>query len=349
MRKSNSEGKGLKKASASKGGKARAENLSVEERQEIARQAALTRWSQDLPALPQATHVGTIEIGDSQISCAVLENGKRLLTQETFLLAVGRAGKARGDKGSVKLTKNPSQSLPPFLSENLRSFFEDDLQQATPVIFRQPRGTKAYGYDAELLPKVCEVYLKARDAGALRPNQEHIARACDILIRGLARVGIIALVDEATGYQETRTRDELNRILERYISAELLPWTKKFPDTFFKEIYRIHGWEYKPGSHKRPGYVGTLINELIYKQLPPGVLPELQRKNPVTEKGYRKYKHFQFLSEETGNPHLDKQIVSVMTLMRVADNKEMFYRLFQRAFPKGPEQLLLFEDEIGEF
>lgn len=336
------------KSVASKGGKARAENLSTEERQEIARQAALTRWNQELPIIPQATHVGLLEIGDKQISCAVLENGKRLLTQETFLVAVGRAGKARGDKGSVKLTKEPMQSLPPFLSENLRPFFGDDLQQATPVVFRMPNGNKAYGYEAELLPKVCEVYLQARDAGALKPNQEHIAKACDILIRSLARVGIIALVDEVTGYQEARTRDELNRILEKYIAAELLPWTKKFPDSFFKEIYRLHDWEYKPGSHRHPSYVGTLINELIYKQLPPGVLPELQRKNPVTPKGYRKYKHFQFLTEETGNPHLDKQIVSVMTLMRVADDKETFNKLFQRAFPKGPHQLFLFEDGAEE-
>lgn len=333
------------RVSASKGGKARADQLSKEDRQEIARQAALTRWNQQLPILPQATHVGTIEIGDKQISCAVLENGRRLLTQETFLIAVGRAGKARGDKGSVKLNRNPVESLPPFLSENLRPFFGDDLQQAVPIVFRTLRGIKAYGYDAELLPMVCEVYLKARDAGALMPNQEHLAKACDVLMRGLARVGIIALVDEATGYQETRARDELNRILERYISAELLPWTKKFPDAFFKEIYRLHGWEYKPGSYKRPGYVGTLINELIYNQLPPGVLPELRRKNPVMPKGYRKYKHFQFLTEETGNPHLDKQIVSVMTLMRVSDNKEMFHKLFEKAFPKAYEQLSLFSDE----
>jgi len=167
-------------------------------------------------------------------------------------------------------------------------------------------------------------------------------------MRGLATVGIIALVDEVTGYQETRARDELNLILEKYIAAELLPWTKHFPDAFFKEIYRLHEWEYKPGSHKRPKYIGKLINELIYKQLPPGVLPELQRRNPVTPKGYRKHKHFQFLTEETGNPHLDKQIVSVMTLMRVADNKDAFYRLFERAFPRGPQQLPLFLEEPEE-
>jgi hypothetical protein len=28
-----------------------------------------------------------------------------------------------------------------------------------------PSGTNAYGYEAMLLPRVCEVYLKARDAG----------------------------------------------------------------------------------------------------------------------------------------------------------------------------------------
>ena len=161
------------KARAAKGGKMRAQTLSAEEREEIARQAALARWNQGAPALPEATHVGTINIGDKEIACAVLENGKRLLTQESFLVAVGRAAKARGDKGSVRFSKNPEEVLPPFFSENLRPFFTDELLQAsTPLVFRTPRGNKAYGYEAELLPKVCEVYLKARDAGALQPNQE---------------------------------------------------------------------------------------------------------------------------------------------------------------------------------
>jgi P63C domain len=338
----------MAKAGAALGGHARADTLSAAERSEIARHAAQARWDRDSGLIPQATHVGTIKIGEKEIACAVLENGKRLLTQETFLEAVGRARKARGGRGSVRLADGKQEGLPPFLSPNLGPYIDDQLMAASPIVFRTPRGVKAYGYEAELLPKVCEVYLKARDDDSLLPNQEHIARSADILMRGLAHVGIIALVDEATGYQDWRARDELNLILERYIAEELRPWTRHFPNDFFKEIYRLHGWQYKPGSTHRPQYVGKLINDLVYKQLPPGVLEKLQEVNPVTDKEYRRHKHFQFLTEETGDPHLDKQIASVTTLMRASDDKDMFQRLFGKAFSKNPQQLVMFPDEADD-
>jgi hypothetical protein len=78
-----------------------------------------------------------------------------------------------------------------------------------------PNGGKAWGYRADLLPKVCAVYLKARDKKQLLDSQEPVAIACDILVRGLAQVGIIALVDEATGYQRDRAADALARYLKR--------------------------------------------------------------------------------------------------------------------------------------
>jgi hypothetical protein len=194
------------------------------------------------------------------------------------------------------------------------------------------------------------VYLKARDAHlaeldaarkesrppkpVLLPTQEHIVRACDLLMRGLAQVGIIALVDQATGYEDRRAKDDLLKILEQYIAPHLLPWTRKFPGAFFKEVYRLYGWKYTPGSTRRPQCVGNFINEYIYDQLPPGVLDKLRELNPITESGYRKHKHFQLLTVDTGNEHLDKQITSTMTLMRASDNAIEYKRLFRKVFPK---------------
>lgn len=163
----------------------------------------------------------------------------------------------------------------------------------------------------------------------------------------MARVGIIALVDEATGYQEQRARDELNKILEAYIVAELQPWIKMFPDEFFRQIYRLHGWKYTAGSTSRTPYIGKLINRLVYEQLPPGVLDELRLKNPVTGKGYRKHKHHQFLTVETGNIHLDRQISTVTTLMRISANKDEFEEHFAKAFkPAWQERIPLIVDAI---
>jgi hypothetical protein len=272
----------------------------------------------------------------------VLENGKRLLTQETFLTAIGRARKAKGGTGSFAV-----DGMPPFLAaDSLQPFISEELRQSTtPIFFRNEKGVRAAGYDAMLLPMVCEVYLKLRDDcrrqhKPIPQQQSHIVEACDILMRGLARVGIIALVDEATGYQTERAKDELSKILEAYIAEELRPWIKTFPGEFFRQVYRIHGWEFKPGSNKHPQYVGKFINKYVYEPLPPGVLPKLREKNPVTEKGYRLHKHFQFLTEDTGSPHLNSQISTVTTLLRVSEGKQQFEELFNRAFAKHYQERL---------
>jgi hypothetical protein len=327
-------------AIAKMGGEARAKILPAEERQEIAKRAALARWGKDLP---RATHTGAIVIAGREIACAVLETGKRLLTQETFLTSIGRAGKAKAGTGSFTTV----DGLPPFLAaENLKPFISDDLRQSTtPIFFRNDKGIRAAGYEAKLLPMVCEVYLRLRDEKlkAKEPipgTQKHIINACDLLMRGLAHVGIVALVDEATGYQEFRAKDELGKILEAYIAEELRPWIKTFPDEFFKQIYRIHGWPYRVGSTKRTQYVGKLINKLIYAQLPPPVLPTLKELNPVTEKGYRKHKNFQFLTADTGNIHLDRQITAVTMLLKVSEDKADFQENFQKAFSKDYQQRL---------
>jgi hypothetical protein len=314
----------------SKGGVARAKKLSHEERSAIAREAAIKRWSSNVP---RATHTGAIQIGDKQIVCAVLENTTRVLTQETFMASIGRARRARGGTGSSFAMV---EGLPPFLApNNLNPFISDELRQSTmPIPFLTPDGRRAYGFKAELLPMICEVYLKARAENALQTNQQHIAAACEILVRSLAKLGIIALVDEATGYQEDRAKDELQKILEAYITEDLRTWIKTFPNEFFKQVYKIHDWEFKPGTVKKPQYVGKFINRYIYKELPPGVLDELRKRNPVTEKGYRRHRHFQFLTADTGNPHLDKQITKVITLMQVSDTKEIFEDNFKKVFAK---------------
>ena len=325
----------LAKLGAAKGGLARRESMDAETRKEIAREAALARWGDTLPL---ASHTGELVIAGRRIACAVIDtpNGhKRLLTQETFLDAIGRARKAKGGKGSEGLIER--ESLPPFLAaENLIPFVSDELRESSaPIVFRSPRGGRAFGYDAMLLPMVCEVYLKARDEKKDLRSQEHIVKACDLLMRGLARVGIIALVDEATGFQEQRAKDELTRILEHYIATELMPWTKMFPDDFFRHVYRLQGWDYKPGTAKRTQYVGKLINKYIYEELPPGVLPELRRLNPRSDRGYRQHKHFQYLTADTGNPHLDRQITAVLTIMKISDTRRDFEENLKKAFGKN--------------
>lgn len=324
-----------------KGGKARAAKLSPEERKKIASNAAKRRWGAG-EALPQATHVGVLKIGDAEIPCAVLKDGQRVLTQEGFLNAIGRARKAKAGQGAMV------DNTPAFLSaNNLKPFISDELlESTTPIVFRGVRGTKGFGYKAELLPRVCSVYLEARDAGSLLPNQRHIAVHCEILIRGLAHTGIIALVDEATGYQAERDRDDLQRFLSLYLSEERLKWAKMFPDEYYRQLFRLWGWNYSPLSVKRPKYVGILTNTLVYEKLPANVIEELKKLNPVKNKKTwrRGAANFQYLSADIGQPDLRDHLLQLIAIMRISKNKDEFKKNFARAFPNSGDQMDLFDD-----
>ncbi len=322
--------KALSRRGSSQGGQARAARLTPIARSEIARNAARARWGDTVPIAPWT---GDLQVGDRLISCAVTEDGTRIINQGTMLTALGRnrRPKSSTETGVVLFAAN----LQPFVSDSLRSKLDN------PITYALPGGGRALGYPAEVLPEVCDVYLAARAAGPIPKSQWPAANAAEILVRGLARVGITALVDEATGFQEVRARDELQQILEAYVQAEYRKWVKTFPDVFFEEIYRLHGWEFKPGTAKRTPYVGKLVNKYVYEQLPPGVLDELRRLNPRNEHGNRTRTFHQFLTADTGNVHLDRQISTVTTLMRISDTKEQFEELFERAYPPPQQRLAL--------
>lgn len=311
---------------AREGGKARAQKLTPEERSEIARRAAEARWAGESPETRRTRHTGALVIGETVLECAVLDDGTRVIAQGTMLEALGRA-KSMGRRGDVA----------PFISaSNLREMASPDLiEQLEPITYKMPgQRFAATGYRAETLPAVCDLYLAARRAGKLQPNQLATADAAEVLIRSLAKVGIIALVDEATGYQAVRARDELQRLIQEFVSEDFRPWVRVFPDAFFSEIYRLYGWDYRPGQNKHPAYIGRFISMYIYEQLPDGVIEELRKVNPKTSSGWRARKHHQHLTIDTGNVALDRQITTVTTLMQVSDDLDMFKALFTRKFPK---------------
>jgi len=293
--------------------------------------------------LPKALDEGVLRIGSAEIPCAVLDSGQRVLTQSGVMRALGRARQAKGRQyydGDV--------NLPAFLTaKNLKPFIPNELYvTSSQITFRQAKGNIAYGYPAELLAKVCRVFVKADLAGVLTKMQEPIAQQAARLLEGLEDVAIIALIDEATGYQDKRAKDELQTILSAYISPSLLPWTEKFPKDFFQEMFRVWGWDWQTvgSSYKGPigpRYAGKIIKQVIYENLPPGVLEEIERVNPADRKWQRKSRMSQILSLEIGNPHVEKLVANVTMLFRLSDNKEQFWRNFNRAFPKQGGQIEL--------
>lgn len=312
------------------GGLARAAALSPERRREIARDAAAARWSDGDPVL-RATHGSDdhpLKIGDIEIPCYVLEDGTRVLSQRGVVGSLGmRYGSRAG--GADRLTAFLSGKLiSPFVSNDLLLLIEK------PIRFAHPGGGRlAYGYPATVLADICDALLAARRAGTLQKQQLHLAEQAEILVRGFARVGIIALIDEATGYQEVRDRRELEEILNKYISEELRKWTKTFPDEYFEQIFRLKQWNAPKSKSARPGAFGALTNDVVYSRLAPGVLDELQRLNPA-EKGRRKHKNFQFLTDDHGHPKLREHLRDVVLLMTASVGWPEFRKLLDRAKPR---------------
>jgi hypothetical protein len=328
-----------------KGGKARALRLTPEERREIARQGGLARSARyqapNPENIPWAVAEGTLTIGDATIPCAVLENGKRVLTQQGVLLALGRARAARGGEGA-----SVDEGAAFLRAKNLKPFISNELELSTkPCVYKPKLGgytphkgwlAIAYGHDAEAFPAILEVYVKARDAGVLHWQQRHVAELAETLLKALPKIAMVALVDEATGYQAVRAHDELQAILAAYILPEHRPWVKTVPVEFTKELYRVYGWNYSP-DNRGPRYASKLIRKLLYEQMPPPVLPELDRINPANKTTWqRKGRHHSYLTLETGLEHFKGQLSGTMALLRATpdNDRRMFLRLFDRAYGK---------------
>jgi hypothetical protein len=152
-------------------------------------------------------------------------------------------------------------------------------------------------------------------------------------MRALANVGIVALVDEASGYQEVRERKALQEI-RRYVDGKLYEWTLTFPMEFFKGICRLKGWKWNGG--KMPSVTGRYINDLVYDRLAPGVREELNRKNPKSEKGHRAHNHHEFLTRDIGHPALSRMVYEHIGIQSALENGEWekYKRIVDRKFLK---------------
>jgi hypothetical protein len=283
----------------------------------------------------KATHQGSLNINGFNISCAVLENGERILVNRSLADAFGIKGsgsywqkKKDGEKGAL---------LPEYLSAKyLQPFIKDEhkLTLYNTVSYINKSGVETEGVDATFLSDICDIYVKAGQKGAFKNSPEIPENAYNLLL-SLSKVAIIALVDEATGYQYDREKDELQKILSAYISKELLPWQKRFPDEFYIEIFRLNGWDYTVnGIKKRPGVIGTWTKKLIYNLLPKGVLEELERNTPKSEAGNKTKRLHQGLTLDIGEPHLERQLISVITLMNISANWKEFLKVFAKKFQK---------------
>jgi hypothetical protein len=292
--------------------------------------------------MKKATHEGEMIIGEKSIKCAVLEDGTRILTQSGVYIAFDRPRRGRRKKDPVFELNGKRIPIPSFLSgTNLMPYLNEAiLDGILPIEYITKSGKKSEGYKADILPVLAEIWLKAREDGVrLNHRQVEVAKKAEILVRSLAKVGITALIDEATGYQEIRDRKALQVILDKYLTDEWSKWTKTFPDEYYRELFRLKGIDYPPKNGKKCSYVGHWTNDVVYSRLAPGILDELRKKNPVTKSGIRARRHPQHLTEDFGNPKLKEYLSQIIFLMKTCSSFREFDARLARVAPKYNETI----------
>lgn len=334
-----------------KGGKERARKLSPERRKEISQSGVEARRERaaarkELATMPKVTHGSPdhpLKIGAIEIQCYVLEDGTRVLSQRSLQSGIGMStggGSTTGEQRlaafSLSLAKKANEnsivsSRGIALAERLK----------TPLKFNLA-GKLTYGYEATMLADLCDIILDARTAGGiLMKQQEHLAARAEMLVRGFARVGIIALVDEATGYQKDRARDALAKILEAYVAKELQPYIRTFDPDYYEYIFKLRGLPYPPKGEgtrpqSRPQYFGMLTNDIVYRRLAPGVLEALKEESKKMQK---KGKLFQHLTAGYGRQELLKHLGLVVGYMKISEDWASFMSKLNKVAPRHDDTI----------
>lgn len=254
-----------------------------------------------------------MKIGAAEIECYVLENGVRVLSHRGMQRALGLS-----DRGG-RLTDYVRKSVfLPYITDEIAAAVNKPYRFYRPLSDEDERNTIASGVEATILKKICDAVLSARrdSPDRLSPLDNVVAKEAEILLGGFAEVGIIALVDEITGYQ--KKKDEYQKILERYVAKELQPWVKTFGEDYYYQIYRLKGWDWNRfavDKKNHPWAVANITNRIIYEKLPEGIIKALQDTEPADAKGNRKHRLHQHLTPDEGKVHLLKHMGAVEMIM----------------------------------
>jgi len=276
------------------------------------------------PESPFAKHSGALSLGLQNVDCYVLDTEQRVISMRATVKAI-----ANDDNGDLSKYIGV-RTLQPYISQDL---INNQLIEFT--IPGNP--TKSKGITAETFLEICSAYVKALTSGEpLTPKQHDIAVNCSILLSACAKTGLIALIDEATGYQYLREENALQVKIRAFISEELRNWEKTFPDELWEEFGRLTNWQ---GSlQQRPKYWGKLVLELIYDAMDPDVARYLKDNKPKPIHG-RNY--HQWLSEDLGVRSLTVHINQVIGIAKTCKDMDELRHKVALYYSKEPLQLTM--------
>lgn len=314
-----------------RGGNARAAKLTSQQRADIARKAAQQRWAKikDPERLPEAESDGKLVIGEVELDVYLLSDRRRVISKRAMAAALG----LKSEGGNAFMRSMTREGVRSSLTPELVYKIEN------PIHFRGLGLDLADGYEATTLIEVCDALIQARNDDNLHPSQFFLAVQAEFIIRSAAKIGIIALVDEAVGFVDRR-KDEYRKLFESFIQEEFRQWQREFPKKFFDMIYRLYGLKRaNPDSNKHPQFFGKFIRRYVYFPLAHSrgaILEKLDEKNPVVYAGgSRRYKFHQYLSDEIGIDAFRQHLWQTIGIGEASKDRSAFERNFYRAFPEA--------------
>lgn len=270
-------------------------------------------------------------IGNIEIPCYVLEDGTAVLSGRGIQNILGFK---KSDSGNALTTMLNRSKFETYMPDNLMQKLD------SPIQFERIGGGGSQpmtnAYEATVLIDICYVLIDAkRDNVKLTPKEEGLYIQAELIVRAFSKTGIISVIYKLTGYLDDQVSTFLNDILNKFLLDEAKKYKVTFPLELYKQWYRLNNWDWKLESkQKRPGVIGTWTKDLIYSRIAPLLLKELERKNPKNEKGYREFKHFQFLTDEVGEPQLREFFGGLIALAKASPNWRKYYAMVNRAYPK---------------
>jgi transcriptional regulator with XRE-family HTH domain len=263
--------------------------------------------------IPFAKYFGELQLGNNNVDCYVLNTGERVISFRSMLKSIA-------DRDGGNLAEYIGiNGLKPYINSEL--VLAETIEFSIPGIQYLGKGMKA-----ESFIDICNAYVSAFSDGTLTTDrQQQIALKCSVLLSSCAKIGLIALIDEATGYQFERKEDALQLKLKVFIAEEMRGWEKTFPDELWEQFGRLTNWQ--GHLHSRPKWWGKLVMELIYNALDSNVATYLKEHKPPPM--YKRNYH-QWLSDNYGLKQLITHIYQIIGISKTCNTiKELQEKVSQ--------------------
>lgn len=271
-------------------------------------------------------HKGVIKLNgheEYEIQCYVIDDGERV---ERYLSQSEVVKLISGGRESGNLQRYlASSALQDTLPCEIRECYNDNILVINAGLY------SVNGVKASTVVDICNAYLKARQLGILKFNQIKLAEQSEIFISALAKTGIDAIIDEATGYQYFRKANDLQAKLDAYIVEGYREWTRTFPREFFMHLYRLEGKTPPQIDQPYPKRFGKYVMQFVYDTLDPEIADYLRENNP-TPQG-KKHHHQKF--NDFGYKALTDHLFSVLGIAKASMNLDKFKENLSFAFPNS--------------